>query len=503
MNKKNSGLLNISALLITSFMSALLISSCNNNDNSNNDSSNSFTSELENSTSSHQEENSSTSSTEGKFVQIDDVSKLFETYETDSDYNYVVDFKYDVVQSREYIGGDEKEYMYDGHNLQIDFAYDNSHYVDYLVYDNDKESWVYYLDDGSQKDYQYLDEENKYFFQYYSTVDRFELASSNENGDVLIDWEGNFVYDLENKKCKPVDSEALTYVCKQIFGDNSNEYWEKLEISWADNYITHVNAVSILDEQVYYFDISLTDHGYATVDVSNIESQPYVNPNQPYFKDRETYTGGKLSEAQAAVFTNLFATTKDMNYTSSIKWTLVQNGKIYEENSITNTLKAVNGNYEYSYKNKNTSLPNYDYIIDNASSLGGANYYLDDGTQKKYTLFGYGMDNYDAYMTQFRFDRILLLNINPEDLIYDEEKGYITAKDADTEASLCTALFQYSENYAGLRIYLKENDDHTYSIDKILTSAYVQSDSSIVSVIKEYTITDINNTSITLPEGVY
>lgn len=494
MNKKNY----INTLLITSLLSVFAISGCNNN--------NSSPSVEENSSSqtsdSSQTGDSSSSSSKENYVHIDDVSKLFETYETDSDYNYVVDFKYDVVQSREYIGGDEKEYMYAGHNLQIDFAYDNSHYVDYLVYDEDKESWVYYLDDGSQKDYQYLDEDNKYFFQFYSTVDRFELASSNENGDVLIDWENNFVYDLENKKCKPVDSETLTYVCKQIFGDNANEYWEKLEISWSDNYISHVDAISILNEQVYYFDISLVDHGYATVDVSNINSQPYINPNQPYFKDRETYTGGKLSDAQAAVFTNLFATSNEMNYTSSVKWTLVQNGKIYEENNLTNTLKAVNGNYEYSYENGNTGLTNHDYIVENESSLGGANYYLDDGTQSNYTLYGYGMENYDSYMSQFRFDRILLLNIDPEDLIYDETKGYITAKDATTEASLCKALFQYSENYAGLRIYLKENDDHTYSIDKIVTSAYVQSDSSVVSIIKEYTLTDINTTTITLPEGV-
>ena len=44
-----------------------------------------------------------------------------------------------------------------------------------------------------------------------------------------------------------------------------------------------------------------------------------------------------------------------MNYTSSIKWTLVQNGKIYENNYIINTLKAVKGNYEYRrvrYKGK-------------------------------------------------------------------------------------------------------------------------------------------------------
>lgn len=490
MNKKSYSLL---------ILTALIAVGCNNNNTSSSiDNANSSSSQIEDSSSFST--SSDISSSSEKYETINDVSKLFETYKTDSDYNYIVDFKYDVVQSREYIGGDEKEYLYDGKNLQIDFEYNGSNFVDYLVYDEQKSSWVYYLDDGTQKGYQYLDEENEYFFKYYSTVDRFELASSNEEEDVLIDWESDFVYDLTNKKCKPVDSETLTRVCKQIFGDNKNEYWEKLEISWSDNYISHVDAVSIMNEQVYYFDIDLTDHGYATVDVSDIVSEPYINPNQPYFKDRETYTGGKLSAAQADVFTKLFATTKDMNYTSSIKWTLVQNGKIYENKYIINTLKAVNGNYEYTYEST-SGLKNVDYLIDKETSISPT-YYLDDGTQTNYTIYGYGMENYDAYLQNLYFDRIRLLNIDPEDLIYDEAKGYITAKNAETEATLCASLFQYSDNYAGLRIYLKENEDHTFTIDKIVTSAYIQTSSSAVSVIKEYTLTDINNTSFTLPEGI-
>ncbi len=147
MNKKSYSLL---------ILTALLAVGCNNNNTSSStDNVNSSSSQIEDSSS--LSTSSDISSSSEKYETINDVSKLFETYKTDSDYNYIVDFKYDVVQSREYIGGDEKEYLYDGKNLQIDFEYNGSNFVDYLVYDEQKSSWVYYLDDGTQKGYQYLD----------------------------------------------------------------------------------------------------------------------------------------------------------------------------------------------------------------------------------------------------------------------------------------------------------------------------------------------------------
>ncbi len=464
-------------------LSTILLASCGKEEDS--------ISNTTNSESTLPEVSSSETSDKQDFVEITNVNDYFTTYANDTEYNYIVDFTYQVVQSREYIGGNATEYMYDGHNIQIDYESNNSNFVDYLV-ENDAGELVYYLDDGSQKKYQYLDQNNEYFFNYYSTVDRFELAG--------IDWEEDFVFDLQNKVCKPANQEALTNVCKEVFGDNSSEYWEKLEISWNDNYLTHIDAISIASESVFYFDIDIREHGYATVDVSKLNATKYVNPNQPYFKDREEYIGVALNDAQKAVFNNLFTSANTMNYTASVLWTLVKNGQIYEDYKVENKLRTNNGIYEYTYE-ASTGLINIDYLISNEDSISPT-YYLDSGDHTNYTIYGYGMDNYEAYLSSVYFDRVRLYDIDASDFIYNEKEGYLMPKDADTDAKLCAALFQYPQNYSGVHIYLKENDDFTLSIDKIVTSAYVLSGKSAVSVIKTYTFTNWNSTEITLPEGV-
>ncbi|MCI5745702.1 MAG: hypothetical protein MR270_05410, partial [Erysipelotrichaceae bacterium] len=263
-----------------------------------------------------------------------------------------------------------------------------------------------------------------------------------------------------------------------------------------------INAISIYQEVTYYYTITLSNHGYATGSVIVPDNaEEYINPNQPYYKGRETYTGNALTTKQADALT-MFSSEETMNYTIDSVWTIVYNGEIKEDSHIDFKLLAENGNYEYSYADSSyPTLMHYFYLVSTGSTYPLC--YLDEDFDGNFTVTSYGMDDYESYVSQIYLDRILLFAINPDDFIYDENKGYITAKDAQTEQKYCDQLFYFADTYGGLRIYLKETDDGSLVFDKIETSVYiVQSDNSVYSFVKTYTFTNVNETKISYPDGI-
>ena len=191
-----------------------------------------------------------------------------------------------------------------------------------------------------------------------------------------------------------------------------------------------------------------------------------------------------------------------MNYTVDITWTAIYNSEV-STSSQDFHLKAVNGNYEYSYEDPNAyGLTNYTYLVSGSASSYPI-CFVDPDYDGVYTTVTNGMNEYEAYVGNIYLDRVLLFNINPEDFIYDESKGYITAKDQKTEELYCGNLFYYTEGYGGLRIYLKEADNGSLVLDKIVTSMYSTDDAgNIYSFLKTYNFSNINSTTITYPDGV-
>ncbi len=440
-------------------------------------------------------ENSSSSDDETNYVSIDDVSALFHTYNSSEDYDFSANYRCDAISNRNYLGGWETDYMFDGINLLLSYSdSDGSNYTDYFIYDENSDQMIYYLDYGNNL-YKYLDVENEYYFNYVSLIDYFELQA--------IEWEDDMLFDLNNQVCIPVDNLTKDKIGRQIFGDNPNEYWHKVEISWEDGYISKVEAISIYQEVTYYYTVTLTDHGFAQGAVKvpdNVEK--FTNPYQPYLKDKEEYTGVALTTQQADALT-LFTNEQNMNYTADIRWNVVSNDMVLDSTYIDFKLLAENGNYEYSYADSQSSLlTHYFYLLSGSSS----NYpvcFMDEDFDGIFTTLTYGMDEYESYVSQIYLDRVLLYGLNPEDFIYDEEKGYITAKDMATEEKYCSSLFFYENYYGGLRIYLKEDNTGNLVLDKIVTSIFMAAENgSYYSFVKTYTFTDIGTTSISYPDGV-
>lgn len=447
-------------------------------------------SEVENSSdSSSSEDNKVTHN----YVEIDDVSKLFDTYETDSEYDYMADYKCEVISDRQYVGGWQTTYMYDGINLLLSYESTAGIVTDYYIYDEATNQMIYYVNNGNNT-YQFLDEENEYYFNYVSLIDHFELAG--------IEWEDDLKFDLENKVCTPKDNLAKDKIGRLIFGDNTNEYWHDIQIFWEDGYISKVEAISIYQDATYYFDITLSEHGYTSGSVKVPDNVvEFVDPNKPFLEGQETYTGNALSKAQADALT-LFSDEHSMNYTVDVTWTAIYNSEV-STSSQDFHLKAVNGNYEYTYEDPNAyGLTNYTYLLSGSASSYPI-CFVDPDYDGVYTTVTNGMNEYEAYVGNIYLDRVLLFNINPEDFIYDETKGYITAKDQETEELYCGNLFYYTQGYGGLRVYLKETDDGSLVLDKIITSMYSTDDSgNIYSFLKTYNFSNINSTTITYPDGV-
>lgn len=428
------------------------------------------------------------------YQKIDDVSTLFETYATEEEYSYIADYRCDLISNRVYVGGWETSYMFDGINLLLSYTDDGVNYTDYYIYDEQTDQMIYYLDSGNGL-YKYLDMDNEYYFNYVSYIDYFELAG--------IEWEDDMIFDLEDRVCVPTDDVAKDRVGRMIFGDNPNEYWHKIEVYWSeDGYISQIDAISIYQEVTYYYTVTLSEHGYTEGSVkvpSNVEE--FTNPYQPYLKGKEDYTGVALTEKQIAAL-NQFTVEQDMNYTVDIRWTAVSDGTVYESSYMDFRLLAEDGNYQYSYADPNSSvLTHYFYLLN--SPTGYPICFEDEDFDGVYSVVSYGMDEYESYVGQIYLDRVLLYGLDGDDFIYDETKGYITAKDAATEDKYCTSLFYYQNAYGGLRIYLKENEDGSLTLDKIVTSMFTATDSgTYYSFLKTYTFSAINETTIVYPEGV-
>ncbi len=470
---------------------SLLLASCGEKNNSNS-TSNSNTTDQSSSPSSEVVDN---------FKSIDDVSELFLTYESDEEFDFSAIYNCAVISNREFQGEWTTEYSYDGINLLLSYDANGNKYNDYYIYDETKNQMIYYIDSGSG-DYQYLDEDNEEYFNYVSLIDYFELDG--------IEWEENMVFDLENHVCKPKNDIAKDEVGRLIFGDNAHEYWESIEISWTPSddenkgYISQVKATSIYQESVYYYTVTLDNHGFVAGSIEAPKNAiEYVDPNSPFFKDRETYTGVALTNEQSAALVPSFTNESNMNYTVDVRWNLVVNSEISQSNYLDFHVEAENGNYFYSYADPSSpSLYHKYYLLKNGNSAPVLFY--DDYGLGQYNVASSGMDEYESLVGQIYIDRIRLYGLNPTDFIYDEEKGYITAKDAETEAKYVSQLFFYTESYAGLRIYLKENGDGLFVIDKIETSMIAQIDDAgtVASFVKTYTFTNLGTTKIDYPDGV-
>ena len=465
-------------------------------DSTTNDSSSVESTPVESSSNSLTSSSSSSSSVnDGSFVKVDDASKLFLTYSSSDEYDYILNYRCDIISHRAYQGYWETEYMYDGNDLLLSYVDRGVNYTDYFIYSEEAQQWLYYLDSGTGL-YQYLDESaGEMYYLYVSLIDYFELAG--------IEWEEDMVFDLTNKVCKPVNDLAKDRVGKMIFGDNANEYWHSVEISWDNGFITKVNAISIIQEATYYYTIDISEHGFISGSVKVPENvEKWRDPNQPYLKGREEYTGGALTDAQAAALT-MFTNEKDMNYTADVRWTLVNNGIVYDDTYVDFHIEAENGNYFYSYEDSSYAgvLTHKFYLLTSGNSYPVC--FHDEDFDGVYSVSSYGMDDYNSYVGQIYLDRVLLYGLDPKDFIYDESKGYITAKNEALEAKYCGGLFFYENMYGGLRIYLEENDDGSLSIDKIVTSMFaMQSDGSYISLLKTYDFSNISSTTITYPDGV-
>ena len=468
---------------------SILLGGCQTPSNSNSsNNSQSSTPSIEDSTSNE-------SSLVGNFVEVDDVTKLFETYATSEDYDYVCNYSCEAIQDRQYIGGWETYYMIDGIDLLMRYEDANGGiYTDYYIYDEVTEQMIYYLDSGNGK-YQYLDYDNEFYFDYISYIDYFELAG--------IEWEDDMVFDLENQVCVPANKLAKDRVGRTIFGDNPNEYWHDVKVYWEEGFISKVEAISIYQEVTYYYTVELSDHTYVDGSVkvpANVEE--FTNPYQPYLKGKEEYTGVALTQQQIDAL-SIFNDEKSMNYTVDVTWTYVVDGILYEEYFQEFKLEAENGNYHYSFNDAESSLVTYNYFLLSANAASYPVCFEDDNVDGVYNAISYGMDEYEGYVSQIYLDRVLFFALDSEDFIYDETKGYITAKDAATEDNYCTSLFYYANSYGGLRIYLKETENGSLELDKIVTSMYIADETGAAySFVKTYTFSNINSTVIEYPEGV-
>ena len=451
--------------------------------------------ESTNSTPSTNDSTNSETSISGNFVEVEDVSTLFETYESYEDYDYVCNYSCEAIQNRQYIGGWETYYMIDGSDLLMRYSDSTGAiYTDYYIYDAATDQMIYYLDMGNDV-YQYLDYDNEFYFNYASYIDYFELAG--------IEWEEDMVFDLENNVAIPANNAAKDRVGKTIFGDNANEYWHEVKVYWEEGFISKVEAISIYQEVTYYYTVELSDHTYVDGSIkvpANVEE--FTNPYQPYLKGKEEYTGGALSQAQIDALT-IFDDESSMNYTVDVTWTYVVDGVLYEDYFLEFDLEAQNGSYHYYYNDAESSLVTYHYYLLSTNAASYPVLFEDDNLDGSYNPITYGMDEYESYVSSIYLDRVLFYGLDANDFIYDETKGYITAKDAVTEDNYCTSIFYFASSYGGLRIYLKDDGNGNLVLDKIVTSVYIADESgSAYSFLKTYTFSNINSTTIEYPDGV-
>lgn len=430
-------------------------------------------------------DSSSTAEKVENYVEISDVSQLFETYATAEDYDFIANYDCQVVQDRVYQGGWQTEYMFDGTNLLLTYEESGATYTDYFI------DGVYYMDNGAGV-YKSLHEDNEFYYTLVSTIDYFELAG--------IEWEDDMIFDLENHVAIPSSKIAKDKVGRTIFGSNANEYWHEVKIHWEDGYISKIEAVSIYQEVTYYYTVELSEHGFTAGSVKAPVAEEYTNPYQPYLKGKEEYTGVAITDEQYAAI-NMFTSEFDMNYTVDISWEYVIDGELTGYTTDYKLL-AQDGNYEYSYADPEApTLIHYFYML-NENATSYPLIFMDEDFNSEWEFVTYGMTDYESYYSLIYLDVVKLFNIDKADLIYDEQKGYITAASEEIELDYCNDIFSFVDSYAGLRIYLKE-DNGSLVLDKIVTSVYITDESgAYYSFLKTYTFTQINSTTIQYPDGV-
>lgn len=428
----------------------------------------------------------STPVVENNFVEIDDVSELFETYQTADDYDYIANYSCQVIQDRNYVGGWETEYMFDGTDMSLSYSEQGTTYTDYYINN------VYYMDNGSGT-YKSLHEDNEFYFSMVSIIDYFELAG--------IEWEDDLVFDLENKVAVPTDKVAKDKVGRTIFGSNVNEYWHEVEIYWEDGYICKVEAVSIYQEAIYYYTVELSEHGFIAGSIKAPIAEEFTNPYQPYFKGKEVYTGETITDEQFAAM-NIFTSEFDMNYTVDISWEYVIDGELTGYTTDYNLL-AADGSYKYSYADPEYAALIHEFYLLNESSSNYPLIFMDEDFNGEWDFVTYGMTDYEAYYSLIYLDVVKFYGFEKEDFIYDEAKGYITAANEQLEQSYCNSVFSFVDSYAGFRIYLKDGENGTKVLDKIVTSVFITDETGAAySFVKTYTFTQINSTTIEYPDGV-
>ena len=435
----------------------------------------------ESSTTTSSTTSSESTSSEEKYTSISDVSKLFKTYNSKSEFNFSLTYTVSTVTNRQHVGTLVTDYQYQDNKIQITYEEDGEFYTDYFHEDEATNTYEYYIDMGGQKEYQLIDGENEYYFQFSSAIDKLDLSN--------IDWADTFLVNEEKKTLNPIDSACLTEVAKHIFGDRANEYWEKLVINYDGGFISKINAISIYRESVYYYSIVFADQDWVNIELPTT-TQDYVG-NQPYYKNEE-YTGVALTEEQASAI-EFLENSHDANYSVSCLWEQVILGSMTGATVHTSS-KYADGNAEYRYTNATTNITYTDYLVD--SGNGQFTYYQDnaDGT---HTPNLSGTEEYNNAVANFALDQLNLASLDASDFIYNAEKGYIMPKDKATEQKLVGSIFGFSDYYYGLHIYLENN-----VISKLETSLYIESGTSIASYKKTYTLTSIGTTTINYPNDI-
>ena len=469
-------------LLLPLMVLSLTLVGCNTPTNSSNS-----TSPVSDDIVSNDSTNTSSSYSEGEvshLEQITDVSKLFQTYSKKSDFNFACKYEYSTVYKRQYVETVTSDYQFMNGIIQMTYlnTSENAYHTDYL-YENAAENiYKYYLDMGKQKEYQTISGDNQYYAQYVASMDQIDISD--------IDWKENFLVDTTKKVISPKDDEAKLEIGKHIFGDNAGEYWEKLDISYDNGYITKIDAISIYMERVYYFTVTLSDHTWVNIELPNA-TQEYIG-SKPYY-EHETYSGISLNEEQALAL-QFLNNARDANYSVSTRWELVNNGEVIPTAFIETTTKYADGNAAYTYTNQTTQKTKTDYLVSNKN--GSFTLYVvdDNGIRQGYAS---GTQEYTQNITNFSLDQLNLSGLKASDFVYNAEAGYAMPKNNETEKTLVGNIFGFKDNYYGLHIYFENN-----AISKVETSLYLVSGDSIASYKKTYTITNIGTTTIEYPSDI-
>jgi hypothetical protein len=363
--------------------------------------------------------------------------------------------------------------------MQLTYESNSVYYTDYYYVDEANDIYQYLIDMGGTKEYQMIDGTNTYFASFASTIDQMDISS--------IDWVNDFEFDVDKQIGRPISEEKINEIGKHIFGDQQNETFDSLYVTYSNGYISKVEAISIYQNANYYYTITYEDHGWVNFDLPTT-TKDYVG-NAPYYNN-ETYEGEALTTAQAQAI-EIFDNSASVNYTTSSYWEQVQLGETTGTSFTTKCVYADN-QCAFSYTDASTGTYYTDYLVPSGSSFI---YFADDGAGS-YNNYIQGTDEFSSAASTLVLDEIDLSSLKAEDFIYNGE--YIMPKDETTARTILDGMFGYSGVYYGLHIYLSKDN----VISKIETSLYSESSTSILSYKKTYTITNIGTSTIKLPDVI-